>query len=76
MQRLPRGTIERAQVGGKIILQKHPGAAHLGPWNAARLGTLAQFLGVDMEKVRSLAEVKSTHLWPPRELRAPMTRRS
>ena len=75
MQRLPRGTIERAQVGGKIILQKHPGAAHLGPWNASRLGALAQFLGVEVEKTRSLVKVESAHLCPPRELRAPMARR-
>lgn len=76
MQRLPRGTIERAQVGGKIILQKHPGAAHLGPWNAPRLGPLAKLLGVEVKESRSFMKVESAHLWPPREVRAPMERRS
>jgi hypothetical protein len=62
LQRLPRGTIERAQMGGKIILQKHPGAAHLGPWYASRLGALAQFLGVNAEKPCGLLKVERTHI--------------
>jgi hypothetical protein len=76
LQRLPRGTIERAQVGGKILVQKHPGAAHLGPWDASCLGPLAQLFGVEAQELGGFLEVKGAHIWPPRELRAPMARRS
>jgi len=50
LQRLPWGTIERAQISCKILLQKHPAAANLGPWNAARSGAFAQFFGVQVQE--------------------------
>lgn len=34
----------------KVVLEEHPGAAHLGTWNLAELGPAAQLLRVDLEE--------------------------
>ena len=62
-------------MGGKILLQKYPGSAHFGPWNVATLGPLAQFLGVEAEKCRRLAEVKGMHAESPARPSAAMATR-
>jgi hypothetical protein len=74
LQRLPRGTIERAQVRDKVLLQEHPGAAHFGPRNASCLGPIAQLLGVDPQELRGFGEAKSAHMNPPWTASAPMVK--
>ena len=61
MQRLPGTNIERAQIGGKIVIDEHPGAADLGAGDAAGLGALTEFLRVKFEKGSGVFEAKSEH---------------
>jgi hypothetical protein len=72
LQRLPRSNIERAQVGGKVLLQEHPGSPDFRPWNSPRLGSLAQLFGVEAEEGRRLFKAEGTHTPAPEALRAPM----
>jgi hypothetical protein len=72
LQRLPRSNIERTQVGGKVLLEEHPGTADLGPWNSPCFGPLAQLFGVEAEEGRRFLEVEGTHTAVPQALRAPM----
>lgn len=61
MQRLPGTNIERAQIGGKIVIDEHPGAADLGAGNPASFGALAEFLRMEFEKGGGVFEAKSDH---------------
>jgi len=51
-------------VGARSSSRKHPGAAHLGPWNAPCLGPVAAVPRVETEKGCGLAKVEGTHEWP------------
>lgn len=72
MQRLPRSNIKRAQVGGKVLLEEHPGSADLGPWNSPRFGPLAQLFGVQAEEGGGRLKVEGMHTAVPRAFTAPM----
>jgi len=72
LQRLPRSNIERTQVGGKVLLEEHPGTADLGPRNSPCFGPLAQLFGVEAEEGRRLFEAEGTHTAAPQAFRAPM----
>jgi hypothetical protein len=61
LQRLPETNIKRAQVGGKIVGQKDPGAADFGTRNATALYTPTQLFGMHPEEFRRLPEPKRTH---------------
>jgi hypothetical protein len=58
---LPIGSIQRAHIGDKIILDKYPAFAGFGPGNQSPLGFLAQFLSIHLEEVCSLGEIKRSH---------------
>lgn len=61
LQRLPIGTIKRAQVLGKVFLQKDPRAADLGAGDSASLGALAEYFRVDAQKCGRFFESESVH---------------
>ena len=50
MQRLPRLRIGGSEVGRKVILEKHPGAANFGTGDDAKLGATAELFGVTAEE--------------------------
>lgn len=45
----------------KIVLEEHPGPAHLGAGNLTKLGPAAQLLRVDLEEGRRLLQDKGSH---------------
>jgi hypothetical protein len=61
LQRLPIRSIKRAQVIGKVILDKHPALAHFGSRYTASLGAAAEFFGMQLEKSGSLFKIKRLH---------------
>jgi hypothetical protein len=62
LQRLPGTNIKRAQVGGKVVGQKDPGAADFGTGNTTNFGPATQFLGMKSEESGGLDEPKGA--WP------------
>lgn len=50
LQRLPRLSIERTQIIGKVFVDEHPTLPDLGPENQASLDAAAQFLGVQAQE--------------------------
>jgi hypothetical protein len=58
---LPRRSIERAQVLGKIDFEKNPAFAHLGAGRDTSLCAPAQFLRMHLQEVRSLEKGKRLH---------------
>jgi len=61
LQRLPRRRIKRAQIFGKVILDKYPALADFSGGHTACLGTAAQLFRVQLEKVGSLFKIKRLH---------------
>jgi hypothetical protein len=58
---LPRRSIKRTQILGKIVVDKYPTLSDLGTGGQAQLRAPAQFLGVELEEYCSFGEGERFH---------------
>jgi hypothetical protein len=61
LQRLPGGRIKRAEIGGKVVLEKDPALAGLRAGDDAGAGFLLHRHGVHVEEVGRLLDVQCSH---------------
>jgi len=61
LQRLPGSSIERAQVPGKVVFEKHPGAPDLGAGNAAGAGGMAQRFWMHVQEGGCVLKAQGVH---------------
>jgi hypothetical protein len=58
---LPRRSIKRTQIVGKIVVDKYPALPGLGTGSEAQFRAPAQFLRVELEEYRSFDEREGFH---------------